>query len=218
VLSVLTVVGLYVWLMVWAFTMAAAVGGGALPTAMNQAQLSRLGERLLEERRDGRLPDHLLRPTARDRTPMAWMRDSSSDDATSRRVAGQELVGFASLPASERMQLVDQAVSELVAPDAPHRVWDTVFLLPGSDIDPEGPFDDLWLIASAPFGEAVPWEVLTLAAEYLIIEPEEQAAELLRQNQLRSQAGLNPIFAPLHAIDERGAAVVERERAVSDPE
>jgi len=209
--SVLTVAGLYIWLMVWAMGMAGAVAAGQIPGPnVPSVQLGWLGDRLVEMRDDtGAFPDHLLRPTARTLMPLGWTFADASFAGESRPVLGEDIDDIGARPAGERMAFVDRAAAALVAPHAPHRVRDSVYLLPGAEIDPDGPFADLWLVAHARAGEAAAWHVRVLGREVRVIAPEQHTEALREQNVRRAEAGLNPIPGMLHLIDEQGLLMDE---------
>jgi len=213
VVAIVLFIGLYVAIVVTAFTGMAAM---AQPQVRPQSTQTVLTAIVTYAAANGdRGPAHalelLMEPGLREQDFIDVSTATSTVDVP---VAGMDLLNLALMAPDERPAVIEQAAAALPDGVVAHRVGDFVFTYHGVVLDGRAP--GLWLVVMSPqAGTAQPqgpatWVVMGRADGTLrLIQPYAFPARLELQNRLRAAHGLPPIPNP--------ATVTHRSPAVADP-
>jgi hypothetical protein len=207
-LSVVTVVGLYVWLMVSALT---AVGGmhWGDPTqetqVVTQAILSYAGQNA------GRGPDHAIQLVTGDYlTGSSLVSPATATREDQVPVGKARLDQFLTLAPDQAETAAREAVQALPDGVIAHRLGDFVFTYHGLDLS--APDSRLWIVIRSPDPVANAWQAQASSVHVGLadgsvqeVPTEAWAGKLAAQNAVRAELGLPPLPDPANVLHRRAA-------------
>jgi len=210
VLFIATLIGLYVWMIIWSITAMPGAfpttmpGAMGIPTEIAKSQTSVLVSKiqLYAIRHKNRGPRHAIEMAA-DTDEADWFVVFGSGTTPANvPVADTTLAQFKSLPKSKRREVIQAAVDAMPTDTIAHRLGDSVFVHHGINLDK--PDKKLWLVILSPdpdSGVTVPHNNVYVGLaghddRFLTIPKSALAGRLEEQNALRAKYGLAPLPDP----------------------